>query len=446
MGWPDPFRFPRYGGPGGLPINIEYIVRQLEKSFGDKIDWYETAQAAFSLRSCMDGIEDYWERGPGGQAPTLAGINHNLAIYGWDLRDALSRTSAVCASAIGVPKDDWIDQVVENANDRAALRVLPPALPDRPNVSMLDAAEALGKDGGIETLIVFLGSNNALGTVVNLKVMWTKEGDGKAYQDLVKKKQFNVWAPPHFQVELDALVARVKDINAQRVIWATVPHVTVAPVSRGVGGKVAKGSRYFPFYTRPWISNDAFDPLDDPRITAAQARAIDSAIDQYNDLIVGAVKAARVNGSSWFVLDIAGVLDRLAYRRYLNDPEARPDWWQPYELPAALKVLTPVPDSRFFVSDPQGRKQGGLFSLDGVHPTTIAYGIIAQEFLNVMSVAGIPAFRGDGKTIRREPVVVDFKRLIALDTLMSDPPRSLSSDLGLIGWLDQKVDLLKRLL
>jgi hypothetical protein len=44
------------------------------------------------------------------------------------------------------------------------------------------------------------------------------------------------------------------------------------------------------------------------------------------------------------------------------------------------------------------------------------------------------------------PVKVDFKRLITLDTLISDPPRSVTSDLRLIGWLDQKLDLIRRLL
>src|SRR4051812_23652674 len=85
MGWADQFRYPRYGGPGGLPINIEYLVRRLEREFGDQINWWETASAAFSLRSTMDEIEDYWERGPGSHSPNVAGIHHNLAVYGWDL-------------------------------------------------------------------------------------------------------------------------------------------------------------------------------------------------------------------------------------------------------------------------------------------------------------------------------------------------------------------------
>ena len=32
LGWIDRFRYPRYGGPGGgLPFNIEYLLRDLER-------------------------------------------------------------------------------------------------------------------------------------------------------------------------------------------------------------------------------------------------------------------------------------------------------------------------------------------------------------------------------------------------------------------------------
>lgn len=448
MGWLDHFRYPRYGGPGGLPINIEFLIRRLEQNFGDQINWWEAASAAFSLRSHMDEIEDYWERGGGSTLPNVAGIHHNLGVYGWDVRDAMSRTAGVCAAAIKRPKDDWLSQVVEDANDRAAVRVLPQARAGDPGESMVSAAEALGKDGGIETLTVYLGANNALGALVNLKVVWSKAGDsGKDYQDLEKKKAFTIWDPEHFAIELAELVARVKRINAQRVIWATVPHLTVAPVARGISTKIAPGSRYFPYYTRPWIRDDQFSPTRDPNVTAPEARAIDSAIDQYNDAIVAHVRDARSKeGRSWFILDSAGMLDRLASRRYIDDPSARPAWWEPYPLPDALRALSPPPDSRFFLSGAGGRTRGGLFSLDGVHPTTVAYGILAQEFMNIMQLAGVPFYCPDGKTLRKGRATVDFGRLIALDTLISDPPRSLSADLNLIGWIDQKIDLFKRLL
>ena len=256
---------------------------------------------------------------------------------------------------------------------------------------------------------------------------------------------FTVWRPTHFQAELDRVVAEVRRIRARHVIWGTVPHVTIAPLARGVATKVRTGSRYFPYYTRVWIPDEDFDVKDDPHITEQEARAVDSAIDQYNDAIANAVRSARRAGLDWYVYDVAGLLDRLAVRRYMMDPAARPASWRPYELPAELQALVPVPNSRFFTWVVAGRTDGGLFSLDRVHPTTIAYGVLAQEFINVMQQAGVKFYAGDGRTERRGPVRVDFKRLIQRDTLISDPPRSIFSDLRLIGWLDETIDFARRL-
>ena len=80
------------------------------------------------------------------------------------------------------------------------------------------------------------------------------------------------------------------------MLWATVPHVTIAPLARGVGSKLAPRSRYFPYFTRPWIDDDDFDPRDDPHLTGPQARAIDNAIDAYNDTIQASVARARAAG------------------------------------------------------------------------------------------------------------------------------------------------------
>ncbi|HWT95058.1 MAG TPA: hypothetical protein VN238_18825, partial [Solirubrobacteraceae bacterium] len=309
-------------------------------------------------------------------------------------------------------------------------------------------AGVLGPDGaptgagdGIETLTVLLGANNALKTVIELKVEWSRDGE---FADLEAKDAFTVWRPDHFRAELAELVAQLKEVRARHVILGTVPHVTIAPIARGVDRKVAPGSRYFPFYTRPWIRDQDFDPARDPHITAAEARAIDSAIDHYNDAITEAVRQARREGRDWYLLDVAGLLDRLAARRYQLDPSARPEWWEPYPLPPALAALDPVPDSRFFVSGAAGRMQGGLFSLDGVHPTTILYGLMAQEFMNVMQLAGVEFAYPTG-TVRPGPVEVDFERLKRLDTLISDPPRSLSADLRLLGWFDERFDAFRRM-
>lgn len=448
LGCDNTFRFPRYDAFGGLPLNIEYILRALELKFGKDINLLEFPFAGFELRHLMSEIEDYWERGLGSVAPKTSAIMHNLAVYGWDIRDVLSRTPANLASSIKKPKDDTFKQIVENANERAALRTYAGL---GANETVIDGARALGREGtvngggpdapGIETLVVFLGANNVLGSVTSLKVKWS----GNGYDKLGSKDAFNVWLPSHFIAEFKQLVAEVKTINARHVIFTTVPHVTIAPIARGIGAKVRSGSRYFPYYTRPWIDETKFDPHEDPHITENQARAIDSAVDQYNDAITAEVRAARLEGRNWLLMDLAGLLDRLASRRYLLDPQARPDWWTPYELPPELIALSPTPDSRFFGSSPCGRTQGGLFSLDGIHPTTIGYGIIAQEFIRIMKRANVKFYFGNGQTERTDTVRIDFKRLLKLDSLITSPPASLSSDMRMIGWLDEVADIFGRL-
>src|SRR5512132_3615235 len=445
LGWFDQFRFPLYGGPGGLPVNIELLLRELEQRFGTRLDWWEAPMALFRGRQWMDQVEDYWERGPGSVVPQLTAINHNLAIYGWDLRDALGITAKVCIDQLRRPKDDLIHQIVENDSQRAALRVYPTAPNAARSLTVFDAAAKLGAEGaggaadhGIETLVVFLGANNALPTVTQLKVVWSDVG----YDNQNRKGAFTVWRPTHFIAELSEVAERVRSISARHVIWCTVPHVTIPPISRGVGPKIEPGSRYFPYYARPWISDRAFDPRHDPCITSQEARAVDSAIDQYNDAIVEVVRAARTDGHDWYVYDVAGLLDRLAQRRYVDDPLARPPWWQPYPLPPEVRALTPVPDSRFLAGDGKGgRATGGLFSLDGVHPTTVGYGILAQELIRVMRRAGVEFRRPDG-SVRPDPVTVDFTRLLRRDTLVTRPPQNLTSGLGILAWADEALDYL----
>ena len=456
MGWDQHLRYPTYDGPGdGIPLNLEQLTRQIEQEFGDSIQWWEFPVVLF-LRNYLDKVEDYWERGPGSNPPKQGEINHNLAVYGWDLRNTLERNADICQKVLdkNPPKDDYLRQIVEYHNERAALRVLNSARNLQGKaLTPLQAAAALGAEGtqdndgdGIETLIILIGANNALGSILTFHVNWTAEG----YDDMDKNDQYTVWRPIHFKAELDKMVEEVKKIRARHVIWGTVPHVTIAPFARGITSKIKPGSRYFPYYTLPWISDEDFDPNKHPHLTEQEARAIDSAIDQYNDCITDAVREGRKQGRDWYVFETAGLLDRFASRRYIEDPNARPSWWDEvggqYELPLELQALSPVPDSRFFRSGLTGRTSGGLFSLDGIHPTTIGYGIMAQEFIKIMQLAGVKFYHSDGKTERNGDIKVDFNRLIALDTLISNPPRSLSNDVSLIGWIDKTFNIFSRLL
>jgi len=453
LGWLDSFRYPRYLGRGGLPLNIELLLRDLEDQVGSSLTIWEVPGALFRARQFMDDVEDYWERGPGSVPPQSEAINHALAVYGWDLRDATDWTAAQLQAEIHTPKDDLIQQIVENNSERAALRVYPRATADQ-GLSLFASAARLGEDRdadtdcGIETLIVFLGANNALRSVTNLNVVWS--GDG--YDSLHGKGGYTVWRPDHFRNELARVVAEVRKVKARHVIWCTVPHVTIAPIARGVGDKLRPGSRYYPYYTRPWITDKDFNAKQDPHITGPEARAVDYAIDLYNTDIENAVRTERSGGApdgqakDWYLLDIAGMLDRLAARRYVTDPNARPAWWTPYPLPSALKALQPEPDSRFLTGDGHGgRDTGGLFSLDGVHPTTVAYGLIAQEMINIMASAGVD-FHYPSGALRTGPILVDFDRLVLRDTLVRRPPQLLRSGLEILGWADETLDWVRRTL
>ena len=442
------FRFPRYPGPRncpGLPLNLEALARYLEESSpGSVLDVAADALLLGRLREVMDEVEDYWERGEGAEllAESNRGqINHNLAIWGWDVRDVLSRTVGRLRDRVGSAPgrhDAPFRQIPSASGERSGLLTLTGARDDDTPVSL---ARRLGEQGdggtpGIETLVVAVGANNVLGTVLNFELNWTDEVSGD-FTDLDAKTRYNAWLPSHFATEYDALLAEIARIDARHVIFLTVPHVTIAPMVRGIRNKMP-GDRYFARYTRPWIGDEIFSANRHPCLTGNQLRLLDFAVDKYNDHIVQRVREARQdeeNPRDWRVLDIAGILDRLAYRRFLIDDEARPDWWRPYQLPDAYRELSPQPDTRFYRSDRFGRFEGGLFALDGVHPSTIGYGILAGEVMRVMADCGVEL----------KSYQPDYQELIESDSLIADPPRRISSMLDVVEAANRIVDLYQAL-
>ncbi len=400
---------PSYAGPlDGLPLNLEALLRRLEATFGSDLSAFEKLRLPVTLQRLLDRNEDYWERGAGRKPPRTDLRYANLGIYGWDVRDAISATAMRASLRVGSrPDDSFTGAKPDHDNDIAALSVLAPF---GMQATQLEAARLHGRNGGIDTLVVVLGANNALGAVVDKRPDWSDVG----YDDLDRKGPYNVWRPIHFAAEYGALVAGLRTIAARRVVLATVPHVTIAPMAQGVnpdpsrrGKKWRDGSRYFPYYTDPWIAEKDFRPDKHRHLTHQQARAIDAAIDQYNDVIAAAVGDARRDGREWLLVDLCGVLDGLATRRYHDDPEASSRHpWQAGELPPAIADL----DTRFFRANRRGRRAGGLFGLDGIHPTTVGYGVIAQSVLDLLAGVGVPS------------TPLDFAALRRADTLVAAPP------------------------
>ena len=210
----EQFRFPTYewpAGPGGLPLDLERFARSFERRFGARLDFWEIVAAGLWLQNYMDRVEDFWERG--------AGAGHTAG----GLRSTTWRcTAGTCSTRSCSPQrsspadsarptgDEVLSQLVENHQDRAAWPVLQRARQGNRGRTVLEAATAMSKaNEGIETLVVVLGSNNALGSVVYLEPVWTPEG----YADLTPEERLaarvgcNVWRPSAFAADWEQLVA-----------------------------------------------------------------------------------------------------------------------------------------------------------------------------------------------------------------------------------------------
>jgi len=446
------FRHPAFSGEGGLPINIEHLLRRLDREFGRGVRPWEIPLAAIQLRRWMDRIEDYWERGAGNEPLPHGGPHQNLAVWGFEMQDAYQLSAGLCEEIIDGPSDAWLVQVPEYAMYRTARRVLNPTHSTRREdleATQLQRAAELARDGGIENLIVFLGGNNVLSTVTRLRLEESTDEDLEQIDPRGRKA--TLYRPEHFDELLKRLMGKLEALGdnggrVDRIFWGTVPPVTIPPVTNGVGGRMASAGnlqspygsdddprwfrRYFEAYTRPWVSASAFREREDPHLRGAEIIRIDQVIARYREILKRRVREhneARGRAGlpeDWLVVDTHWALERIAYRRYLEDPSVPPPpGWSRYQMPEPYHRAKL--DTRFLRAREGKRVAGGLFGLDGVHPTTAGYGLVAQEFIDVMEGAGVPFFHGDGRTPRSSPIAVDFERVMQLDSLIENPPQTL---------------------
>lgn len=409
-----PFARPQDDGPGGYPLNLEFLAR---RALGRPL----VPTLVGGLRYALE-VQRAYERPPGARGGPRY---EDLAVWGWDLRDHLARTADTERARV---RSGWwhrLNPLVQAPNARAAVEVL-----DGSRSATGEALTSLRAvrdlDGGVESLCVWLGANNALRSVVQLRVV----ASGPRFRELDAKDAYTVWTVPDFTAELAEVTRAVADVDTDRVLWGTVPHVTIPPIVHGLGGPLPECGRYFRWYGRPWATEETFDPDRDGHLTGFDAWAVDQAIDGYNRALLDVVGAAREQGRDWRVVDVGAMLDRLAVRR--NDElGARPPEFAPYPLPDALRGL----DTRFPATDDAGRLlAGGLIGLDGLHPTSCGYGLVAQEFAAVLAGAGVDFPRGDR---------IDFDELRRRDTFVSDPPAGVAAALRTIGRVDRLTRVLR---
>ena len=253
--------------------------------------------------------------------PTISGFN--LAISGADVSDLLfTRSDAATAAQI----DSETDMVL---------------FPRQ--ASQLEIAEAL------RPLLVacWIGNNDALSAVTN-----SSQLDGVS--GLTPLLQFTA--------DFTQIVTRLAAINA-RVVFATIPDVTQIAylldrqdLQRLIGsdhGLPAGSWTTLPTMIGLQIGIIPPSALGDPNLVldSAEAANINLRIDAFN-AVIRSTAAAHGMG----VADVAVAFDMLA---------------------STPPVLFGVPLTRRFL--------GGLFSLDGVHPSNVTHAIVAMLFVDTFN-------------------------------------------------------------
>lgn len=419
------FDTPLFTAQTGIPINIEMLVRGMSDEFGDKITWNEYLKAGAHLYKTLRRIKEYWEGNKKSLAVERKLPYHNQGIWGVSISDTWLMNAAYCKEQIEnyKPRYTVFSVLPDNALFTTARLVLNPTQTDAfREHSMIDNVHVLQKDGGIENLISCIGHNNIVGAVTNLKLIYSEEHDLNATHH---QRTCTVFRPEHFEDETRILYQKLSKVGAKRVFVPTLPYVTIPPAIRGVNNdKTKPRTGYFDYYSRFWIWDEDFNPDKHAHLTKEEAITLDQHIDQYNKIIY------ELSGEFGFHIIPIGRYVSAAARRRLGAEQVRP-------FPELfVKALKKNPATSYLVEEneqpristdylrlKEGSKKldrGGIFSLDGLHPSTIGYGLIANIYKERMEKEGVD-FSSD----------IDWDFVIRNETLVTDPPLLLN-DLRLL--------------
>lgn len=421
----------------GLPLNLEAVFRRINRRVGDRIDFFDWPGVLVTAGSEIDRVEDCYEKGEGspGRPFGAAPYFHNLAVQGFDVADAWQVTPKLCLEQIKLkeskpkPADDFL-QPPSASFYRTAYNVLNPQRdPAKDDWSALTWLEHLAETQGVENLFLWLGANNALGTVISLTVRATNGPRSSFHPGMSRPERdenFNLWSPEHFRIDYEALIDRALAALAKnahddwKVFVGTVPAVSVAPLAKGVGdvfemddpfGVIQPKALYYQYYTYV-IFDDEYARKGGKKLVLRDLYEIDRYIAAYNRIIRETLaKANQALGKErFFVVDICEHLLRAAWKRNKGSPT--------YDWPPEIRQRFPMIDTRFYYATAEGHMEaGGIFSLDGIHPTAIGQGIIAHEFLKVLRQAR------PGEAIGP----LDWEAIYKSDALYQEPLRLMPS-------------------
>ena len=298
---------------------------------------------------------------------------------------------------------------------RTARQVLNPANEQQKGTwTQIDNLKAIhDTEGGVENLIIWMGANDCLGTVGKLHI--NEMPADCASRDPEQRHKRNLTHPKIFKQDYVALVAKIKQATSPstRVFVGTIPYVTIPPIATGIGS-LSPGSKYFEYYGRFFCSEDNFNHYLNSHLRGDKIQKIDNVIDEFNQIVREEVALA---GNNWHIVDTGDILNNLAVKRnhYIDTPsQPLKDYYASLGfIDHPLLQLDPIPSVLSLKTENGIRTSGGLFSLDGMHPSTIGYGIVAEAFLIEMQKAGVAG---------ANPIHLDWTQIIDQDSLLQSPP------------------------
>lgn len=439
----DEFWVPNFPG-SGLPLNIEYLLREI----GPDFDTDNLEELISKIQSGFQFISSTKESYTSDPADCGRGY-HNLAVAGFKVADSFNVSVESCPEQLGnttnktynylnfaipflknlsnghSPSDiAWslFSTALEELFDvfappsrmkyRIAQHVLAPSgclnSEETTQIGHLKhiAKKAEENNDKIENLILFLGANDCLGTVRDFNINDNTLTPVDAFEC-------------HYRRMVQEISSAISPDT--KVFVANIPHVTIPPITRGIGNRLLCDLRYFQHYAPFFMPDDRHVFSNNQRLTGEQAKQIDNHIDTFNKKICEIVNNREyAERGDWHIVNICRLLDNLAFRR----SEYR-DQREPLRLllqdvtDHPLLSIDPTPSVLRFASDNSTRINGGLFSLDCFHPTTIGYGLIAEKFLTKMHEVGVCISAAVHNT---DWYRLNWHRLIERDTLVQNPP------------------------
>lgn len=421
MNWIEDYQFPRWD-KGGHPMNLELLFRKLMKRIGNKWEVWNPVEAAKifnTVNDLLEEIEDYYESGVGRYDSDYTFLNkspdffHNIAVRGFNISDAWSMSQDLSSHMISKAKGTGTNDKLTGPSAsffRTAARVLnakPLHKPEFNTFTAIDWIKYHSDNAGVENIFLWLGANNVLGAVTEMRISQTSGNlpllpkiDSSITDDTLRKSlyalyevqynKYNLWHVDDFSREYDQLLNYVEDsLDSSKadtkIFVATIPFVTIIPLARGMGKEFEiNNRRYFEYYTYfPFDDEKLADFPQLPVLRLSEVLFIEQSIKDYNDAIKELVREhnKKLNKERFYVVDISTAFEQLAFRRNNGVP--------PYPLPAYINNRYPKPDTRYYERHPTQGSKGGLFSLDGVHPTAIGQGLLAYEFMKTMLAAGV---------------------------------------------------------